>query len=592
MNDRLATAAVMPNPGVPTRVNALIFAAKANLLRARRAVRDLLPGLAPTRHPHATGLVDAPVIASIRTPLWTSAGGEKDRALNAGKIQNLRCALRGLDGIEVEAGRTLSFWRQVGRPVRRRGFVAGRELREGCMIATIGGGLCQLSNALYDAGLQAGLEIVERHGHTRIVPGSRAAAGRDATVFWNYLDLRMRGSHRFRIEARLTASDLELAIRGDSAKPRMPTSDSFAGLAAHDCLSCGQTRCHKHDPDIEAARAPTAWLMGEPSAEFSMYYRDRAAPDHVLHLTSRHIGKGGRTWPRVGSEKSAELATLRRSLSLRLARSGTPRAALMMDADARLARAYARRVSPSCTHLVVAQALLPHLWRLGVLQGRRFDVLIDRLPLDALHRILDDAWSRHPESPTLGDYRAPQSIVAAEREALAAAARLVTAHRAAAACFPAGRVELRDWAPAPPLAARHGGRTILFAGPALARKGAHAMRDAMRGLDMQLLIERGAVEQDHFWDGFDVRYRLADDPPATLAGIVLPALVEHRPGTVLRALAAGLPVIATRACGVPPQPGLTLVAPHDSDALRAALIAMLAADTNEPQALEDAAAVR
>ncbi len=160
-----------------------------------------------------------------RTPLWTNAGGEKDRALNAGKIQNLRVALRGLDGIEVEAGRTLSFWRQVGRPTRRRGYVAGRELREGCMIATIGGGLCQLSNALYDAGLQAGLEVVERHAHTRIVPGSRAAAGRDATVFWNYLDLRLRGRRPFRIEARLTADDLELTLRGYGAEAESPAFD-------------------------------------------------------------------------------------------------------------------------------------------------------------------------------------------------------------------------------------------------------------------------------------------------------------------------------------------------------------------------------
>jgi len=174
MNDRLATATAMPRPGVPTRVNALVFSAKASLLRFRRAARDVTPGLAPTRHRAGDTLIDAPILATVRTPLWVNAGGEKDRALNAGKIQNLRCALRGLDGIEIGAGRTLSFWRQVGRPTRRRGYVAGRELREGCMIATVGGGLCQLSNALYDAGLQAGLEIVERHAHTRIVPGSRA----------------------------------------------------------------------------------------------------------------------------------------------------------------------------------------------------------------------------------------------------------------------------------------------------------------------------------------------------------------------------------------------------------------------------------
>ena len=232
MNDRLMAAAAMPRSGVPTRVSALVFAAKASLLRARRTVQDVTPGLAPVHHRRGAALIEAPILATVRTPLWTNAGGEKDRALNAGKIQNLRCALRGLDGIEVEAGRTLSFWRQVGRPTRRRGYVAGRELREGCMIATIGGGLCQLSNALYDAGLLAGLEFVERHAQTRIVPGSRAAAGRDATVFWNYLDLRLRGRRPFRIEARLTADDLELTLRGYGVETERPAFAFSPGIAA------------------------------------------------------------------------------------------------------------------------------------------------------------------------------------------------------------------------------------------------------------------------------------------------------------------------------------------------------------------------
>ena len=576
MNERLATAAVMPNPGVPTRMSALVFGAKANLLRARRSIQDITPGLAPIHHARSTALIDAPVIATVRTPLWTTAGGGKDRALNAGKIQNLRCALRGLDGIEVGAGRTLSFWRQVGRPILRRGFVAGRELREGCMIATIGGGLCQLSNALYEAGLEAGLEIVERHAHTRIVPGSRAATGRDATVFWNYLDLRMRGGRPFRIEARLTADDLELTIRGYGAETELPAPDFRAGLEAHDCLSCGQTHCHRHDPDVATASLPTAWLVDSATPEFSALYRERAKPGDILHLSTRRFGVNAGTWPSIGTERTADLAALHRTVSLRLMPAGTARAGLMLCADARLAAAHARRLLPAHTHLVVAQTLLPHLWRMGALQGRSFEVLMDRLPMEALHRVLDEAHSHHPESPTLADFRAPEAIVAAEREALGAATRLITAHRAVAAQFPEGRIDLLDWAPVPPFAARRGGRTFLFAGPALARKGAYAMRDAMSGLDIELLLERGAEESADFWAGLDVRRLRPDEHPAQLASVVLPALIEHRPQTLLRALRAGLPVIATTACGLPPQPGLTLIAPDDSHELHTALMTAMA----------------
>src|SRR4051812_45304077 len=134
MSDRLANVTALPDRLVPTRIGNLVFEAKAALLRMRRAGADLsIDG--PKRHRRGETLVTAPVLATIRSPLWTTRGGAKDRALNAGKIQNLRAAISGLDGIEIGAGELLSFWRQVGKPLRRRGFVAGRELREGCMIA-------------------------------------------------------------------------------------------------------------------------------------------------------------------------------------------------------------------------------------------------------------------------------------------------------------------------------------------------------------------------------------------------------------------------------------------------------------------------
>jgi len=572
MSDRLANVTALPDRAVPTRVGNLVFETKAALLRLRRAGADLTLD-APKRHRRGEALTAAPVLATIRSPLWTTRGGAKDRALNAGKIQNLRAAISGLDGIEVGAGEVLSFWRQVGKPLRRRGFVEGRELREGCMIATVGGGLCQLSNALHEAALDAGLDVVERHAHTRVVPGSRAEAGRDATVFWNYLDFRIRSPRPFRIEARLSADELELTIRGDIPGASALTPDFLAGAVAHDCLTCGQTTCHRHDPDDIDTSTPTAWLVDGASPEFAALLRDRAGPDDLLMLPSRRVGKAAAGWPVIASEHRADLVALRRSLALRGMGPGTPRARVLLDADARLAAAYARNLDATHTHLVIAQPLLPHLWRLGALQGRSFEVLLDRLPIDAMHRVLDAARDLYPDSKTLGDFRAPEAIAAAEREALGEAIRLITPHRAIATRFPPTRVELIDWVAGAPLGARHGGRTILFAGPALARKGAHAMREAMDGLDMALLVERRGEERPNFWGDLDVR--LANGTPEQLAGVVLPAVIEHRPATLLRALAAGLPVIATAACGLPPQPGLTLIEPCDPVSLREAIYPLL-----------------
>ena len=58
--------------------------------------------------------------------------------------------------------------------------------------------------------------------------------------------------------------------------------------------------------------------------------------------------------------------------------------------------------------------------------------------------------------------------------------------------------------------------------------------------------------------------------------VVLPAHVEHAPRLLLRALACGLPVIATPACGLVAAPGLEIVEAGDVSGLRAALLRVLA----------------
>src|SRR5262249_9678256 len=155
-------------------------------------------------------------------------------------------AVRALDRVLVPQGATLSFWRQLGRPSRRRGFVTGRMLQQGCLVPATGGGLCQLSNALYQAALRSGCEIVERHAHSRRVPGSAAALGRDATVAWNYVDLRFRARAPLVIEARLTRDELVVRFLGRattrSTSPQEQTVAAFVPpLPASTCGTCEQT---------------------------------------------------------------------------------------------------------------------------------------------------------------------------------------------------------------------------------------------------------------------------------------------------------------------------------------------------------------
>jgi len=110
------------------------------------------------------------------------------------KIHNLEMARRSLENLPVPPRGILSFWRVVGRPTQARGFQPGRSLVGGQLVPDYGGGLCQLSGILYYLCLQAGLEILERHPHSRDIYDDTtryAPLGADATVAYGFKDLRV-----------------------------------------------------------------------------------------------------------------------------------------------------------------------------------------------------------------------------------------------------------------------------------------------------------------------------------------------------------------------------------------------------------------
>lgn len=200
----------------PTFWSSVVFWIKSRLLMVRRglvncfnpAIRQKLSKINDLNH-QDLGLV---FVAQSITPLWTEKNSA-EQVLQLGKVENLRLACQQLHRLYIPAGHIFSFWRQVGRLSRRRRYVAGRELRQGCIIPTIGGGICQLSNALYDTALKAGCHIIERHAHSQIIPGSLAEQGRDATVFWNYIDLRFcQPTKDLYIECQLTQDMLRVCF--------------------------------------------------------------------------------------------------------------------------------------------------------------------------------------------------------------------------------------------------------------------------------------------------------------------------------------------------------------------------------------------
>ncbi|HTO81829.1 MAG TPA: VanW family protein [Methylomirabilota bacterium] len=563
----------------PSRRQAALFLAKAWCFRLQRWLRDPA-GSRPQRLGRQPVVTDAPLLALSRSPLYTSEVAA-EFILQAGKVENLRIAARRLNGIVIPAGGLFSFWRQLSRPTRWRGFVRGRELREGCVIASIGGGLCQLSNALYDAALTAGCEIVERHAHSRRLPGSMAARGRDATIFWNYVDLRFRAMVDCQLAVALTRDELTVTIRrigeggGQSRRREAAEPSRIAAAAiAESCESCGMTGCFRHG-DAAHADAITAWLVDAWWPEHAAYVREQAQPDDWLFtpLDSGRLGIGPYRWPseRFTVVRHAPWLVAQRSRrSRRLTAQGAARQEALLAMDAALARHYSRRLPVSASHLVVSQTLLPFLWRDGALGGRRFDVLMTRLPMAELHATLDRAARTWPQSRTLSDFRADPDLLAAESTALAAADRWITPHSRIAALAGA-RAERLSWDI--PLASGAQGtqrNRLVFPATTLGRKGAYELREAAQELGLLLTLGGPTLEADDFWDGMTTVHG-SDAWLRDTAAVVLPAWIEDQPRRLLQAIAAGIPVIASEACGLDGMAGVRVVPTGDTHALREAL---------------------
>jgi VanW like protein/Glycosyl transferases group 1 len=582
MTDVSALTRTVSRAAPPTRLSALVFSFKTNVFRLQRFAGETLRR--PKWLAKASDADFSVIVAESRTQLWSDER-LAERRMQLGKVQNLRIAARHLDGVFIPEGEIFSFWRQLGMPSRTRGFVDGRMLQEGCLVPAVGGGLCQLSNALYDAALQAGCEIVERHAHSRIVPGSAAVKGRDATIAWNYVDLRFRCPRALLLQVSLTRHQLVVQFLGHHFGPPREIAGFEVAQderrSASSCAGCDETSCFRHEREQAPAQRRTAFLLDEAWPEFSEYVGHKKQSPDVLGIpldgTRWRIARY--RWDISGFAKvsTATFATLSRSFTTRkLAAQGPARQLAQLRGAEALVKRFAKLLTPDMTDVCVAQSLLPFLWRDGHLGGRRFSVLMTRLPIQALQKTLDRHASRNPERATLSDFRAPEDVADWEMAALAAADAIVTPHAEIAAAFGSRAVKL-DWS-RPNIAAipsRTDSRRVAFPGPTVARKGCYELREAARMLDLEIVPLGGNIESGQFWSGVRTG---SFDPANWLAGIaavVQPAIVEHSPRRLLAALAVGVPVIATQACGLDPQPGLVLVPVGDVAALADAIRTIL-----------------
>ena len=128
-------------------------------------------------------------------------------------------------------------------------------------------------------------------------------------------------------------------------------------------------------------------------------------------------------------------------------------------------------------------------------------------------------------------------------------------------------------------AERHARPLVVLAASALARKGARELAQALQGWPCRLRVLGAPSDDARLWHGIEhvEHMHWRGDWLAGASVVVLPAHVEHAPRALLRAVAAGVPVVASTACGLAGLRGVhgvhsvQEIAPGDVAALRAAL---------------------
>ena len=121
--------------------------------------------------------------------------GEYTTTFNSGvygRSENIKLAVKSINDVLLEPQDILSFNDSTGMRNPKNGYKSAPVIVNGEIEQGLGGGVCQVSSTLFNAGALSGLKIVERSNHS--IPSSYVALGRDAVVDYGNLDLKIQNN--------------------------------------------------------------------------------------------------------------------------------------------------------------------------------------------------------------------------------------------------------------------------------------------------------------------------------------------------------------------------------------------------------------
>ena len=131
----------------------------------------------PPEYTTAEATTKAPLVVRIGT--WTTY---YTSSAHNGFSANISIPARKLNGVVIQPGQVLDFWKAIGEVSFRAGYKLGGAIVGGRTVEgrALAGGICATSTTLFNAAARGGLEILARQPHWYYI--TRYPLGLDATV--------------------------------------------------------------------------------------------------------------------------------------------------------------------------------------------------------------------------------------------------------------------------------------------------------------------------------------------------------------------------------------------------------------------------
>ncbi len=137
--------------------------------RSARVAFKLARANLTTKQARALGITR--VVATATTDMGVSS---------TNRVFNVHLMADFLNGYKVAPGARFSFNEAVGPRTAARGFLEGQAIENGLLVPSIGGGVCQVATTVFDAAINGGYPVNERHNHSFYI--DHYPTGLDATV--------------------------------------------------------------------------------------------------------------------------------------------------------------------------------------------------------------------------------------------------------------------------------------------------------------------------------------------------------------------------------------------------------------------------